>query len=245
MSCWTKYSIRLLALALSAAPFYRDIADDLIAGRTDMAHMLPLAGDAVLFLVGLFVAGFIGDPPMNLLPVHRVQLDGHEVLEIADGPWKGALAVIAVSEEDVDGVGLSILSGAHMTLVPRVVEALRQAGVGLGDGPDRDQFYDNLTAYAANLKPRNFRVAENRTPPDWVKRVGIDTIEAIAKNRLDKPHSLVQQAGFRCFLGRPLGHQGGQPCGDLLVQGQQPQQFIFLGRQFIGLFILILKEPQL
>jgi len=29
----------------------------------------------------------------------------------------------------VDAVGLSILSGAHMTLVPRVVEGLREAGI--------------------------------------------------------------------------------------------------------------------
>jgi methylmalonyl-CoA mutase, C-terminal domain len=29
-------------------------------------------------------------------------------------------------QEDVDGVGLSVLSGAHMTLFPRVVELLRQ-----------------------------------------------------------------------------------------------------------------------
>ncbi len=31
-------------------------------------------------------------------------------------------------QEDADAVGLSILSGAHMTLVPRVVELLRRAG---------------------------------------------------------------------------------------------------------------------
>jgi methylmalonyl-CoA mutase C-terminal domain/subunit len=34
-----------------------------------------------------------------------------------------------VIEEDADAVGLSILSGAHMTLVPRVVELLRAQGV--------------------------------------------------------------------------------------------------------------------
>jgi methylmalonyl-CoA mutase C-terminal domain/subunit len=32
----------------------------------------------------------------------------------------------AALQEDVDIVGLSILSGAHMALVPRVVEALRE-----------------------------------------------------------------------------------------------------------------------
>ena len=40
------------------------------------------------------------------------------------------MVVEAALQEDVDGVGLSILSGAHMTLVPRVIEGLRQAGLG-------------------------------------------------------------------------------------------------------------------
>jgi methylmalonyl-CoA mutase C-terminal domain/subunit len=31
-------------------------------------------------------------------------------------------------QEDADAVGVSILSGAHMTLVPRIVEGLRQNG---------------------------------------------------------------------------------------------------------------------
>ena len=34
----------------------------------------------------------------------------------------------AALQEDVDVVGLSILSGAHMALVPRVIELLRQNG---------------------------------------------------------------------------------------------------------------------
>ena len=33
-------------------------------------------------------------------------------------------------QEDADAVGLSILSGAHMTLVPRVVELLEEQGAG-------------------------------------------------------------------------------------------------------------------
>ena len=35
-----------------------------------------------------------------------------------------------VLQEDADAVGLSILSGAHMTLFPRVVELLRERGAG-------------------------------------------------------------------------------------------------------------------
>ena len=37
--------------------------------------------------------------------------------------------VETVIQEDADAVGLSILSGAHMTLVPRVVSLLREQGV--------------------------------------------------------------------------------------------------------------------
>lgn len=37
------------------------------------------------------------------------------------------MIVEAALQEDVDAIGLSILSGAHMTLVPRVVEGLREA----------------------------------------------------------------------------------------------------------------------
>src|SRR6476620_1935049 len=38
--------------------------------------------------------------------------------------------VETVLQEDADAVGLSILSGAHMTLVPKVVELLRDQGAG-------------------------------------------------------------------------------------------------------------------
>jgi methylmalonyl-CoA mutase C-terminal domain/subunit len=37
--------------------------------------------------------------------------------------------VATVVQEDADAVGLSILSGAHMTLVPRILELLREEGI--------------------------------------------------------------------------------------------------------------------
>lgn len=40
------------------------------------------------------------------------------------------MIVASAVQEDVDAVGLSILSGAHNTLLPRVVELLRQNGMG-------------------------------------------------------------------------------------------------------------------
>lgn len=38
--------------------------------------------------------------------------------------------VEAALQEDADAVGLSVLSGAHMTLFPVVVDGLRDAGLG-------------------------------------------------------------------------------------------------------------------
>jgi len=38
------------------------------------------------------------------------------------------MIVAAAVQEDVDVVGLSVLSGAHLTLFPRVVDLLREAG---------------------------------------------------------------------------------------------------------------------
>jgi methylmalonyl-CoA mutase C-terminal domain/subunit len=52
--------------------------------------------------------------------------------------------VNAALQEDVDAIGLSILSGAHMTIFPRVVELARQNGLddviifGGGIIPDED-----------------------------------------------------------------------------------------------------------
>jgi methylmalonyl-CoA mutase, C-terminal domain len=37
--------------------------------------------------------------------------------------------VATVIQEDADAVGISILSGAHMTLIPRIMELLRAEGV--------------------------------------------------------------------------------------------------------------------
>ena len=52
--------------------------------------------------------------------------------------------VEAVIQEDADAVGLSLLSGAHMTLFPKVLDALRERGAedvlvfGGGIIPDAD-----------------------------------------------------------------------------------------------------------
>ncbi len=40
------------------------------------------------------------------------------------------MIVAAAIQEDVDAIGLSIMSGAHMTLFPAVIEILREKGAG-------------------------------------------------------------------------------------------------------------------
>ena len=53
---------------------------------------------------------------------------GHEVIYTGLHQTPEMIAN-AVVQEDVDGVGLSIMSGAHNTLFPAVIEALKAKGV--------------------------------------------------------------------------------------------------------------------
>ena len=74
-------------------------------------------------------------------------------------------------QEDVDAVGLSILSGAHMTLFPAVIELLKRKGI------------DDVTVFGGGIVPpediaelKNLGVKELFTPGattqqivDWVR----------------------------------------------------------------------------
>lgn len=68
---------------------------------------------------------------------------GHEVVYTGLHQTPAMIATAAV-QEAVDGVGLSIMSGAHMTLFPAVLAALKEQGAGdvvvFGGGiiPDED-----------------------------------------------------------------------------------------------------------
>jgi methylmalonyl-CoA mutase cobalamin-binding domain/chain len=74
----------------------------------------------------------------------KVGLDGHDrgikvvaralrdagMHVIYAGLWQTPEAVVrAVADEDAGWLGISLLSGAHMTLVPRIMDLLRQAGL--------------------------------------------------------------------------------------------------------------------
>ncbi len=99
-------------------------------------------------------------PPPRIL-VAKAGLDGHDrgallvCLALRDAGCEvlytgirntPAQIVAAAIQEDVDGVGLSSLSGAHKALFPRVVTGLREAGAGrialfaggIFPKPDRD-----------------------------------------------------------------------------------------------------------
>src|SRR5450631_2254511 len=81
-------------------------------------------------------------PPPIRVVLAKVGLDGHDrgikvvarglrdqgIHVIYAGLWQTPEAVVrAVADEDADWLGLSLLSGAHMTLVPRVLELMKEA----------------------------------------------------------------------------------------------------------------------
>jgi methylmalonyl-CoA mutase, C-terminal domain len=77
----------------------------------------------------------------------------------------------AAVQEDVDAVGLSIMSGAHMTLFPAVLDALKARGAtdvvvfGGGIVPDEDVAALRSLGVAAIFKPG----ASTREIIDWVE----------------------------------------------------------------------------
>jgi methylmalonyl-CoA mutase C-terminal domain/subunit len=100
----------------------------------------------------------LASAPLRIL-VAKPGLDGHDrgIKIVARALRDAGMEVIytglhqtpeqiasAAVQEDVDGIGLSCLSGAHMTLFPRVVELLKDQGgdeiVVFGGGiiPDAD-----------------------------------------------------------------------------------------------------------
>src|SRR6266853_5469859 len=80
-------------------------------------------------------------PPIRVV-LAKVGLDGHDrgvkvvaralrdagMHVIYAGLWLTPEAVVrTVADEDADWLGISLLSGAHMTLVPRVLDLMKEA----------------------------------------------------------------------------------------------------------------------
>jgi methylmalonyl-CoA mutase, C-terminal domain len=90
--------------------------------------------------------------------VARILRDaGYEVIYtgLFQTPEKVAAAAV---DEDVDAIGLSMLSGAHMTLAPKVVDKLRERGADIpvvvgGIIPDQDMAKLTEAGVAAVIGP--------------------------------------------------------------------------------------------
>ena len=95
-------------------------------------HLLQKRGSSVL----------MADDPIRVL-VGKIGLDGHDrgVKVVARTLRDAGMEVVytglhrtpeeviaAAMQEDVDILGISCLSGAHMTLIPRVIELMKAAG---------------------------------------------------------------------------------------------------------------------
>jgi len=112
------------------------------------------------------------DPPVRVL-LAKVGLDGHDrglrvvARILRDGGFEVVYAGLrqtpdmiaaAAAEEDVDVVGVSMHNGAHLTLAPAVVSALREAGLDTpvvvgGIVPDSDRPAMRAAGIAAVLGP--------------------------------------------------------------------------------------------
>ncbi len=100
----------------------------------------------------------IGRPPIRVL-IAKPGLDGHDrgakvlVRALRDAGFEviytglfqtPEMIATAALQEDVDVIGLSILSGAHLALFPRIIDAIRARGlddvlvVAGGTIPDED-----------------------------------------------------------------------------------------------------------
>ena len=132
------------------------------------------------------------DRPIRVL-VAKVGLDGHDrgAKVIARALRDAGMEVIytglhrrpedvvtSAIQEDVDVIGVSILSGAHMTVFPRIIELLEEGGADentmlLGGGVMPDEDVEEL---------KKMGVAEilgQDTPPDAV----VETVRRLVEER--------------------------------------------------------------
>jgi len=98
--------------------------------RTQSAPALPLMSSSTEKKIRVVVAkpGLDGHDRGAKIIARALRDAGMEV--IYTGLHQTPEQIVeTVIQEDADAVGLSILSGAHMTLVPRVVDLLREQGI--------------------------------------------------------------------------------------------------------------------
>jgi len=110
-----------------------------------------------------------GSKPIRIL-IGKVGLDGHDrgvklvaralrdagVEVIYTGLHQTPEQVVATAiQEDVDGIGLSMLSGAHNYLFPRIIQLLKEQGAGdiavFGGGIIPEDDFDPLKAAGVRM----------------------------------------------------------------------------------------------
>ncbi len=101
---------------------------------------------------------------------------GYEVVYTGLHQTPDMIAAAAV-QESVDAVGLSIMSGAHMTLFPAVMTALKARGAG-----DMTVFGGGIVPKDDMLKLREAGVAKVFTPGASTQEI-IDWVEAYIRPR--------------------------------------------------------------
>jgi (2R)-ethylmalonyl-CoA mutase len=156
----------------------RDVFGEYRAPTGVRAGVASRGGDfAALVERSKAVSAARGTPPKIL--VAKPGLDGHsngaEQIAVAardagfEVVYQGirlspSEIVAAARDEDVDIVGISILSGAHLALVPRVLEGLREAGVDAkvvvgGIVPDADADALRAAGVAAVYTPKDYSLS--------------------------------------------------------------------------------------
>lgn len=132
-------------------------------------------------------------PPIRVL-LAKVGLDGHDrgVKVVARALRDSGMEVIyaglhrtpeevvaSAVQEDVEVIGISLLSGAHMTLIPLILDQLREQGaedklvIAGGVMPDED---------VAELKALGVaEILGQDTPPEAI----VETVDRLARARRD------------------------------------------------------------
>jgi methylmalonyl-CoA mutase C-terminal domain/subunit len=91
------------------------------------------------------------------------------------------MVAAAARDEDVDAIGLSMLSGAHMTLVPRVLDRLREYGL------DTPVVVGGIIPGADVPKLEALGVAAVLTPGASVDEIVAAVEDAIARSSAGQP----------------------------------------------------------
>ena len=132
----------------------------------------------------------ISKRPLRIL-VAKVGLDGHDrgAKDIATALRDAGMEVIytglrqtpemvvnAALQEDVDAIGISILSGAHMTVFPRVISLMKEKGMddvlltGGGIIPEDDMHQLNQLGVGKLFAPGTPTVDIANYIQEWVSR---------------------------------------------------------------------------